>query len=119
MDIALVLVHNIIYTSNLKMVMMTMTKVGGLTPLASSPSGDGGFLSLDGGFLGPRPALVHDHIRCDQARSLLLINFPSIRKKAFKTTLGPRMLCTPPLFLTMIDHPCTYLSLTCTSSLHI
>ena len=72
----------IIATSNLTMVMMMVTKVGGLTPLASSPSGDGGFLSLDGGFLGPRPALVHDHIRCDHALSLL-INFPSIRKSFF------------------------------------
>ena len=85
------------------MVMMTVTKVGGLTPLASSPSGDGGFLSLDGGFLGPRPALVHDHIRCDQARIslLVLINFPSIRKKLLKITIGPRMLCT------LLDHDLT------------
>ena len=43
------------------------SEMGGMTPLASSPSGEGGFITLDGGFLGPRPALVHDHIRCDAA----------------------------------------------------
>ena len=36
---------------------------GGLTPLATSPSGEGGF---DGGFLSTTrgPAVIHDHIRC-------------------------------------------------------
>ena len=37
---------------------------GGLTPLATSPSGDNG--GFDGGFLASRatPAVIHDHIRC-------------------------------------------------------
>ena len=36
---------------------------GGLTPLATSPSGEGGF---DGGFLSTTrgPALIQDHLRC-------------------------------------------------------
>ena len=89
--------------------MVMVTKVGGLTPLASSPSGDGGFLSLDGGFLGPRPALVHDHIRCDHEQPA--DQLPIDQKKLLKS-LGPCMLCT------LLDHPCTYLLLTCTS-LHI
>ena len=43
---------------------------GGLTPLATSPSGEGGF---DGGFLSTTrgPALIQDHLRCVIMHGLL------------------------------------------------
>ena len=45
---------------------------GSLTPLASSPSGEGGFDS--GGFLSTNrgPALIQDHLRCAPARETRL-----------------------------------------------
>ena len=74
---------------------------GSLTPLASSPSGEGGFDS--GGFLSTNrgPALIQDHLRCAPARDTRLC-MTRHHLALYFCTLLVAPACTPPSSCTLL-----------------